>query len=520
MSAADIHCLLETSAGRMPGRIAVIDPGHGEISYAELDRLSGLLRDYLHHIGVGAGDRVGFFLRKSIDSVVSIYGILKAGAAYVPVDPGAPAARNTYIFANCFVRAVIVHQRFAETLRVELQALGADPVLIIVPDSGESPALRGVLEGLRTETGFTGLATHRSSPDDLAYILYTSGSTGKPKGVMLTQRNALSFLDWCAETFQLTEQDRCSSHAPLHFDLSILDIHLPIKHGAAVVLIDEKTGKDAARLAPLIAEQRITTWYSAPSILALLAQYGGLGQHDYSALRQILFAGEVFPVKHLRTLQQLLPRPRYYNLYGPTETNVCTYHEIPKPIPEDRNQPYPIGRCCSHLECRVVDEHDMPVAQGAEGELVVRGSAVTQGYWNLPEQNARAFLTDTQGALWYRTGDLVIEDKDDNYVYLGRRDRMVKKRGYRIELGEIESCLYQHSDVEEAGVIAVPDEDYGVRIKAFVGARDEKRLSVIALKAFCAERLPSYMVPDLFVFPPRLPRTSTDKIDYQALKVL
>ena len=498
----------------------MIDPGHGEISYAELDRLSGLLRDYLHHTGVVAGDRIGFFLPKSIDSVVSIFGILKAGAAYVPVDPGAPAARNAFIFANCGVRAVIVQQRFAETLHAELKEQGAAPELIIVADSGEAPALRNVLEGLRTQMGLAVSATHHSNPDDLAYILYTSGSTGKPKGVMLTQRNALSFLDWCSETFQLTEQDRCSSHAPLHFDLSILDIHLPIKHGAAVVLIEENTGKDAARLAPLIAGQRITTWYSAPSILALLAQYGGLGQHDYSALRQILFAGEVFPVKHLRTLQQLLPRPRYYNLYGPTETNVCTYHEIPKPIPEQRTQPYPIGRCCSHLECRVVDEHGMPVAQGAEGELVVRGPGVTQGYWSLPEQNAKAFLADTQGDLWYRTGDLVIEDNDGNYVYLGRRDRMVKKRGYRIELGEIESCLYQHSDVEEVGVIAIPDEDYGVRIKAFVGARGEKRLSVIALKAFCAERLPNYMVPDLFVFPPRLPRTSTDKIDYQALKAL
>lgn len=520
MSAADVQRLLEATALRSPDRIAVIEPDRGEIRYAELSRLSGLLCGYLRHIGVVPNDRVGFFLPKSIDSIVSIYGILKAGAAYVPVDPGAPATRNAYIFANCGVRAVIVHQRFAESLRAELTALNANPAFIVVPESEEVAALRAVLEDLQKRTRFSVTNTHHSKPDDLAYILYTSGSTGKPKGVMLTQRNALSFLDWCTETFQITEQDRCSSHAPLHFDLSILDIHLPIKHGASVVLIDEKIGKDAARLAPLIARQRITTWYSAPSILALLAQYGELDQHDYSALRQILFAGEVFPVKHLRALQRLLPRPRYYNLYGPTETNVCTYYEIPKAIPEERTQPYPIGRCCSHLECMVVDEQGMPAAHGAEGELVVRGPGVTQGYWNLPEQNAKAFLTDARGDLWYRTGDLVNEDADGNYIYLGRRDRMVKKRGYRIELGEIEACLYQHPDVAETGVIAVPDEEYGIRIKAFVSSRGEKRLSVIGLKVFCAERLPNYMVPDLFVFHPRLPRTSTDKIDYQALKVL
>jgi len=520
MPAADVQHLLETTALRSPERIAVTEPDRGEVRYAELNRLSGLLRDYLRHVGVGPNDRVGFFLPKSIDSIVSIYGILKAGATYVPVDPGAPTTRNAYIFANCGVRAVIVHGHFANQLRAELTSLNANPVFIVVPESEEALVLRDVLEALRERTGFIATSTHCSRPDDLAYILYTSGSTGKPKGVMLTHRNALSFLDWCTETFQLTEQDRCSSHAPLHFDLSILDIHLPIKHGASIVLIDEKTGKDAARMAPLIARHQITTWYSAPSILALLAQYGALDQHDYSALRQILFAGEVFPVKHLRALQRLLPRPRYYNLYGPTETNVCTYHEIPKPIPEDRTQPYPIGRCCSHLECMVVDEQGMPAARGAEGELVVRGPGVTQGYWNLPEQNAKAFLTDARGNLWYRTGDLVNEDADGNYIYLGRRDRMVKKRGYRIELGEIEACLYQHPEVEETGVIAVPDEEYGIRIKAFVSSRGEKRLSIVALKAFCAGRLPNYMVPDLFVFHPHLPRTSTDKIDYQALKAL
>ena len=190
---------------------------------------------------------------------------------------------------------------------------------------------------------------------DLAYILYTSGSTGKPKGVMLSHENGVSYVDWCTEVFEPDANDRFSSHAPFHFDLSILDIHVPLKHGATLVLIGEDIGKDPERLAALIAEQRISIWYSAPSILGLLAQFGKLDRHDYSALRLVLFAGEVFAVKHLRALTVQLPKPRYFNLYGPTETNVCTYYEVMLPVPEDRVVPYPIGKTCSHLRCKVVD---------------------------------------------------------------------------------------------------------------------------------------------------------------------
>jgi amino acid adenylation domain-containing protein len=511
-----VQQFLVASAHLFSKRTAVEDPGKGSITYRELDALTDRLRDRLMRLGVRPGDRVGFYLHKSIDSIASIYGILKTGAAYVPVDPSAPVSRNAYIFANCAVRVVIVEERIAEPLRAALTELGATPPLLVLEQSDKACALAPTLAHDKDPV----TATANSAPEDLAYILYTSGSTGKPKGVMLTHRNAVSFVDWCSENFAPTEQDRFSSHAPLHFDLSILDVHVAIKHGATLVLVNEEAGKDANRLAPLIAQHRITVWYSAPSILALLAQYGKLETRDLSACRLILFAGEVFPVKHLRLLKELIPHPRYFNLYGPTETNVCTYYEIPAEIDPDRTQPYPIGKVCSHLESLVIDEDGRPVSPGAEGELLIRGSAVTQGYWNLPENNARAFYQDLSGKSWYRTGDLVIEGNDGNYTFLGRRDRMVKKRGYRIELGEIEACLYQMSDIKEVGVIAVPDAEQGLKIKAFLSARGEKRPSIIALKAFCAQRLPVYMVPDLFVFQNALPRTSTDKVDYQSLKAL
>ena len=291
-------------------------------------------------------------MRKSIDSVATILGTLKTGAAYVPVDPNAPAARGAYILHNCAVKVVVVEAALAEKLGAELAALGATPSMLQV--DGEKDAGAGLREALddgrsRRHRGAADRATRPASPTDLAYILYTSGSTGKPKGVMLSHENAVGFVDWCSEMFAPTAADRFSSHAPFHFDLSILDIYVCLKHGATLVLIGEDIGKDAPRLAQLIADERITIWYSAPSILALLAQYGNLASRDYSHLKQVLFAGEVFPVKHLRTLCELVPKPRYFNLYGPTETNVCTYHEVTPPVPPERTKPYPIGKICSHL---------------------------------------------------------------------------------------------------------------------------------------------------------------------------
>ena len=180
--------------------------------------------------------------------------------------------------------------------------------------------------------------------------------------------------------------------------------------------------------------------------------------------------------------------------------------------------PVPIGKSCSHLRCRVVDPEGRDVRAGDEGELCVTGRGVMQGYWGLAEQTARGFLTDAAGVRWYKTGDVVVEARDGNYVYLGRRDRMVKRRGYRVELGEIESALYRHPAIKEAAVVAVPDEEAGVKLTAFLSCREPEHPSLIALKRFCSEHLPLYMIPDVFSWQEALPKTSTDKTDYQRLK--
>jgi non-ribosomal peptide synthetase component F len=294
-----------------------------ERSATSVAELSDRTSDRLRHLGVGPGDRVGLYLRKSIDSATAIFGILKAGAAYVPVDPDGPPVRHAYIFNDCKVKAIIVDACFHDLLCNELQACGEEmPKLFVLDGCGGGSFLDQALQREQARDPAATTLPVTTSPDDLAYILYTSGSTGKPKGVMLTHRNAVSFIDWCSESFAPRPDDRFSSHAPFHFDLSILDLYVPIKHGATLILIGEQAGKDPLRLAPLISQAQISVWYSTPSVLAHgVRQYGV----DYSALRMVFFAGEVFPVKHLRALKSLWPGPRYYNLYGPTETNVCTW---------------------------------------------------------------------------------------------------------------------------------------------------------------------------------------------------
>jgi amino acid adenylation domain-containing protein len=513
-----LHQGLESSAERRPNNVAVVMPEGGQITYRDLADLSDRVRDRLWHMGVRPGDRVGICCPKSIDTLAAIYGALKTGAAYVPCDPHAPASRNAYILSNCTVKAALVEARLAQTLRPELDKLGWTPPIFTIPSAGDGSFLADALHAAHASDPAPVVPTIKPDLDDLAYILYTSGSTGRPKGVMLSHRNGVSYVDWCSEVFSPAEDERFSSHAPFHFDLSILDIYVPLKHAATLVLFGYETGKEPGLLAQTISEQRITSWYSAPSILSLLVQFGNLPKYDYSSLRRVLFAGEVFPVRYLRALKELIPHPRYYNLYGPTETNVCNFHEIPAHIPAERTEPYPIGKLCSHCEGRVVDTDGRDVPRGEEGELCIAGPSVTSGYWSLPEQTANAFLTGEEDKKWYRTGDIVREEADGVFIYRGRRDRMVKKRGYRVELGEIEACLYRNPSVRQAAVIALEDPD-GIRIKAFVSAQGEKKLSIIALKTFCSEHLPVYMVPDVFEFRAALPTTSTDKVDYQQLKL-
>ena len=498
--------LLEASAGRHAERPAVALPGR-RLTYAELDDLSTRLALRLQEVGAKPGDRIGLLARKSGEAVAGMLGALKAGAAYVPLDASAPPARLAYILADCGIRILLVTSD-AEGIAAALQT-GLDPVTVIVLDG----------DGLNVDPGR--LRPPPTIETDLAYILYTSGSTGVPKGVTISHLNALTFVRWCQSVFDVRPEDRLANHAPLHFDLSVLDIYCALQAGACVHPVPEEIRAFPVRLAEWIAAERISIWYSVPSALTLLALHGRLEQRDLSALRLLLFAGEVFPIKHLQDLATKVRGPRYFNLYGPTETNVCTFHEVDLAALPSRTETLPIGRSCANMAAFALTDEGTLAAVGDEGELLVAGSGVATGYWGLPERTAAGFVQNPLEAnrrdIVYRTGDVVTLGADGEYRYLGRRDQQVKRRGYRIELGEIESVIYQLEGVKEAAVIAIPDPLAGSRLHSVVVAAAGAHLEEADVRAECSRLLPPYMVPESIEFVPALPRNSNGKVDRGAL---
>jgi amino acid adenylation domain-containing protein len=519
-----LHQLLIESAARVPSKGAVRFEGRS-LTYRELDILTNQVARTLQSAGVRRGDRVGIYVHKSLGSVISVFGILKAGGMYVPLDPSAPAKRLAYITRDCDIKVLLTSAEKMASLP-EFFGEGTTVRVLVLTDSREynpvelPEAVRIIPWAEVTTQDDSVVADTGMGENDVAYILYTSGSTGEPKGVMISHRNIFTFIDWCFKTFQMTENDRVTSHAPLHFDLSTFDIYVTIKAGGTIVLVPEGLSVFPVQLADFLQNEKITVTYLVPSILSMMVNYGKLDEHDFSALRTILFAGEVFPLKYLRGLMKAIPHADYYNLYGPTETNVCTYYKVqPKDIAPDRTEPVPIGTACDNIEVFAVDENGQLVSEPSkEGELWVRGRCVAQGYWGDGEKTATSFiqpsfLTRFDGVA-YRTGDIVTLDQDGkNWRYVGRRDHMIKSRGYRIELGEIEAALNAHPGVREAAVIAVPDDFIGNRIRAFVVPLQEDGLATEELEAHCAQLLPRYMMPESIEFLDELPKTSTGKID-------
>lgn len=518
-----LHQLLSNAVNNDNNKIAVREDKKS-ITYLQLDQASQQLAYALIHAGVKRGDRVGIYLDKSIAAVISIFGILKAGAVYVPLDVAAPIQRINTIVNNAEIKVLMGTE---QTISALLDGISHVQTVILMDEEASQATFAWSKKTIHWHEVLksTPITLPAMIENDLAYILYTSGSTGVPKGVMISHRASLTFVNWSCDTFSVTATDVISSHAPFHFDLSIFDIFTTIKAGATIVLFSKESSMFPIQLAKLIADEKITIWYSVPSILTKLVAYGKLERFDFSALRCVLFAGEVFPIKYLQQLISFIPQAHYYNLYGPTETNVCTYYKV---LPEKLTElsSLPIGQACANSEVMVLNAENQLVTPGEEGELCVRGPGLMTGYWGLPEKTAEVLVPKIiHPAIGeetiYHTGDFVRKNADGHYLYVGRRDNMVKSRGYRIELTEIEVVLYRHPNIEKVAVIAIPDEEHSNILKAFIVLQDnalEISHAEREFKSFCSNHLPRYMIPQIFEFRTSLPHTSTGKIDITQLK--
>lgn len=516
-----LHHLLENTAKRYPERTAVVFDDRC-LSYAELNEKSNRLAAVLAASGVEPGSRVGILLEKSFESLISVFGILKAGAVYVPLDATAPAVRLTAIINNCGIEVILATSG-------NLAELLADP--------GDKPALRtAIVPGPFPDEPPAGLAcvswddalagTIPFHPKDQsnatpAYILHTSGSTGIPKGVVISHLNALTFVDMAVEFFGLDEKDRMANHAPLHFDLSVFDIFCAVKAGAAIVIVPEYLSAFPVSLADFIDQQEITVWNSVASVLTKLADRGGLDRLTLESLRLVHFSGDLMPVKYLRVLRKRMPKAEFYNIYGQTEANSSLYFKVPDMVPGDIWK-IPIGRPFPNFEVFALDAGGKVIrSTDEEGELHVLSATVALGYWNDPARTGQQFMHDprNQGAQTrvYRTGDLVRLDGEGNFIFTGRQDHMVKTKGYRVELDEIELILSSDPRIRQVAVVAIPDELVGNKIVAYIALQESTEVDTKQFQRLCGEHLPQYMVPETIKLCETLPSTSNDKVNRKAL---
>ena len=494
------------------------------LSYKQLEELSNQLSSICSANGVGPGDRVGMYIDKSIDSIVAIFAILKTGACYVPLDPLAPIERQKLILNDCALKHLITSStKLLHVSKIAEHTKDLEYVFTLdIPREKNKVNLPGIKMYFKDDIASepnTGLTSPQMTPEGLAYILYTSGSTGQPKGVMLSHMAAFNFVDWACRTFSLTSDDVVSSHAPLHFDLSILDIFASIMAGASICLVPQGLSSFPRSIVDFIEKYKITTWYSVPSILTQLIMHGNLEERSFPSLRQILFAGEAFPSKYLSKLIELIPDARYYNLYGPTETNVITYFRVKEAPALDTT--IPIGVLCDNVRSFILDNSGNPVKKGETGELHVSCPTLMDGYWNDSQKTEgvlieNPFKTSSKEML-YKTGDLVHCNVKDELEYHGRCDHMIKSRGYRIEIGEIETALSAHTGLKEVAITAVADDTIGSKIKAVIVPKTMGEISENDIKLFCSKKLPHYMIPEIISILDALPRTSTGKIDRKKL---
>ncbi|MZQ80577.1 amino acid adenylation domain-containing protein [Paenibacillus sp. 5J-6] len=503
-----IHQLFEEQAERSPEAVALLFEDT-EITYAELNRRADKLAYRLRLEGMGKGDFVGVLMERSPHMVVATLGILKAGAAYVPLDSALPQARLVRVLSAVQMRGLVTVTTQSDLAWQLVQASALETVITL--DAQQD-------EGIEPERSVVDEWTVQ--PDDVAYTIFTSGSTGTPKGVVVTHRPVINLIHWLNESYAISPADRILFITSLSFDLSVYDMFGMLAAGGSIRIVGDKDVRDPQRLLQMMHEEPITIWDSAPAALAQLepffAQRGSIPGE--SNLRLVLLSGDWIPLTLPVRLQRTFPGVQVIGMGGATEATIWSnYYEIGEIDPAWTSIPY--GRPIHNARYYILDAQLEPAPIGVPGDLYIGGECLAEGYIGDEELTVRKFTVDPfssrSGARMYHTGDRARWKSDGQMEFLGRIDHQVKIRGYRIELGEIQAALLKHPEIQAAVAVVRESEAGEKTICAYVIA--ERELAVAELREFLASELPGYMIPSYFMRLESLPVTANGKLDAKAL---
>lgn len=496
---ANVTYWLDKTADRFPDKTAFADEKK-EITFRELRTQARALATQMIERKLFKKPVV-IYLEKGVDVLVSFMGAAYSCNFYSPIDVEMPASRVNKILEVLQPSLVITNRE----LQPAFEQFDYKGGYLLFEEAAAGAVDEEAVEAART----------RGVDTDLLYVLFTSGSTGVPKGVTINHRSVIDYIDWVTETFEITETDSFGNQAPFYFDNSILDIYSTIKSGATTYIIPKNLFAQPVLLLEYLKEKKINTIFWVPSALIVVAKLKAFRNVDLSdTLRRVLFCGEVMPNKQLNTWRKFLPDVLYANLYGPTEiTDACTYYIVDREFTDD--EPLPIGIPMANTDIIVLNDKNEPVNGDEIGELCVRGTSLSMGYYNNPEKTREAFVQNPLNPYVpetiYRTGDLVKYNERGEIIYLSRKDFQIKHMGHRIELGEIETAV---SSLEEIALCCCLYDEKRQKIVLFI----EEELEKTYINERISALVPEYMLPNKVVTLPDMPINANGKIDRVKLK--